>query len=90
MTVSFSRRLKSNQNELNSSRSTEAEQKRVVPLEKTISRRDLKLLPFSALTSLIGSLFYFCLRARSVIEAETAGFVIWSVLLIELAVAGKL
>ena len=90
MTVSFSRRLKSNQNELNSSRSTEAEQKRVVPLEKTISRRDLKLLPFSALTSLIGSLFYFCLRARSVIEAERAGFIIWSALLIELAVAGKL
>ena len=89
MTVNSSRRLKSNQDELNSSRSTEAEQRGAVPSEKSISRRDLQLLPFSALLSLVVSLVYFSIRARSVIQAERAGFIVWSVFLIELAVAGK-
>lgn len=74
---------------MNKSHPTEAEQRKAVPLEKPVPKRDLQLLPFSALLSLIVSLLYLYLRAKSVIEAERAGFVIWSVFLIELATVGE-
>ena len=80
--------MKEDHDALSDSRSTKAEQKRVNFSERPISRRDLHLLPFSALSSLIVSGLYLSLRAKSVLEADRAGFVIWSVFLIELAIAG--